>query len=69
VLGADRLRVAYGGQIELAVPFDEFPFIGMKGSDLPPRNMNIEQCQRILDEFFHDRKLYMLAQYNVNEKT
>jgi hypothetical protein len=31
--------------------------------------VNVEQCQSILDEFFHDRKLYMLTQYDVNEKT
>jgi hypothetical protein len=36
---------------------------------LSPGQVNMEQRRSLLDEFFHDSKLYMLAQYDVNEKT
>ena len=57
---ADRFRITDGREIKFLVPLEQFFFIPDQRCNLLLCELNIDQCMRILKEFFHFKKLYPL---------
>ena len=57
---ANRFGIADCSQIEFAIPFQQFFFVTEEQRRLSPRNVNVEQCRCIPNEFFHDKNDYKL---------
>ena len=58
MFGADRLHIFDGGEVEFLIPIQQFPLIGNERHYLPPRQVDVKNFLRVVDEFFHARKLY-----------